>query len=253
MEERLRQRYLKQMGFTPWVAAVPLPGAAPSPLLVVEEQSLPEEAEAAVVTGTAAATVQSDTAQQVMPEEVAALLKQNGDSKAKVAATPAAVVARPEASVVSEPAAPSLMFTLQAHRGATVHLWAEQHQADAPGLNREELQQLAALLKLFGGTVTSEPKRFFCAPTAGKPMTAQIVRPMFDAFLRGLLGREGEVKLLLCAREETVQALFDSPRYQPLVRGPVTLLPVSSLTEMLADPAAHKVPSWKAMQAHGFV
>lgn len=32
MNERLRQRYLKLMGFTPWVAVTALPGAAPSPL-----------------------------------------------------------------------------------------------------------------------------------------------------------------------------------------------------------------------------
>ncbi|MCC1495316.1 hypothetical protein [Alcanivorax sp. 1008] len=243
MEERLRQRYLKQMGFTPWVAAVPLPGAAPSPLLDIEP--LPE------LNALPDIKPESPGVQQGMPEQVAALLK--ADEKPRLAAPPVQSSDK-TAPAVSEPvAAPSLTFTLQAHRGAQIHLWAEQQQADAPGLNREELQQLAALLKLFGGTVSSDAKRFFCAPTAGKPMTAENVRPMFDAFLSGMLGRQGEIKLLLCAREETVQALFNSPRYQPVVRGQITLLPVSSLTEMLADPAAHKVPSWKAMQTHGFV
>ncbi|MDF1630596.1 MAG: hypothetical protein P1U78_12440 [Alcanivoracaceae bacterium] len=244
MDERLRQRYLKQMGFTPWVAAVPLPGAAPSPLLDMEP--LPE------VKPLPDMDQESPAAQQGMPEQVAALLKT--DDKAKLAEPPVQASAANTTPAISQPAAaPSLMFTLQVHRGAQIHLWAEQQQADAPGLNREELQQLAALLKLFGGTVASDAKRFFCAPTAGKPMTAETVRPMFDAFLKGLLGRQGEIKLLLCAREETVQALFNSPRYEPVVRGQITLLPVSSLTEMLADPAAHKVPSWKAMQTHGFV
>jgi hypothetical protein len=220
------------------VAAQPLPGAAPSPVLAMEAEA---EAEA-----------EQQKPHDAVPDKVAALLKQNGDSKPAATPPPSPVVA-PRTVPDSEPAVPSLMFTLQAHRGVDVHLWAEQQQADAPGLNREEQQQLGALLKLFGGTVLSEPKRFFCAPTAGRPMTAEIVRPMFDLFLRSLLGREGAVKLLLCAREETVQALFGSGRYQLVVRGNVTFLPVSSLSEMLSDPAAHKVPSWKAMQSHGFV
>ena len=251
MEERLRQRYLKQMGFTPWVAAVPLPGAAPSPVLDIQTQRddlLTDDANADVVAAPEAASPQ-----EVMPSEVAALLKQSSDNTAPPARPPSSVVAPAASATPREQAAPSLMFTLQAHLGANVHLWAEQQQADAPGLNREELQELAALLKLFAGTVSSEPKRFFCAPTAGTPMTAELVRPMFAAFLGSLLGRQAELKLLLCAREETVQALFGSPRYQPVVHANVTILPVSSLTEMLSDPAAHKVPSWKAMQTHGFV
>lgn len=263
MNEQLRQRYLRQMGLTPWVAIEPLPGAAPSPLLEIEvaqpvavlessgqekaaqESSAPAQNMPAQNTATVPQAV-ADMLQK-KPEKRTATSNQLADSKA---------ASRSEAESTSATAtdtAPSLMFTLQAHRGETIHLWAEQQQPDAPGLNREEQQQLAALLKLFKGTAQHEPKRFFCAPTAGRPMTAEIARPMFDLFLRSLLGREAEVKMLLCVSEDTAQALFDAPRYQPVVRGKYTFLPVSSLTEMLSDPAAHKATSWKAMQDHGFV
>gem|GEM_PF-1967467 len=261
MDERLRQRYLRQMGFTPWVAIEPLPGAAPSPLielgpLVAEPAQpaapMPKLALQSVPASSAAADV-SVEAEATMPEEVTALLQEQHKPKARVATAQQLASSAPTASVAVAETTPSLMFTLQAHRGETVHLWAEQQQADAPGLNREEQQQLTALLKLFRGAAQHEPKRFFCAPTAGRPMTAEIVRPMFDLFLRSLLGREAEVKMLLFAREETVQALFDAPRYELVVRGKFTFLPVSSLSEMLSDPAAHKTASWKAMQAHGFV
>jgi hypothetical protein len=75
---------------------------------------------------------------------------------------------------------------------------------------------------------------------------------MFDLFLRRLLGRNTTAKLLLCASEATVQALFGSERYQPVMREQITILPVSTLTEMLADPAGHKRTSWQAMVTHGF-
>jgi hypothetical protein len=220
MNERLRQRYLKQMGFTPWVAVTALPGAAPSAERYVDIDD-------------------DDSAHQV-----AAVV-----AEAPVAAEKADNQSAP---VLPVPSAPSLNFTLQAHRGSDVHLWVEQQQADAPGLNREEQQQLAALLKLFGGTVQSDPKRLVCSATAGKPMTADIARPMFELFLRRLLGRDTTAKLLLCASDSTVQALFGSDRYQPLLRDQITILPVSTLTEMLSDPAGHKRSSWQAMRDHGF-
>jgi hypothetical protein len=220
MNERLRQRYLKQMGFTPWVAVTALPGAAPSAERYVDIDD-------------------DDSAHQV-----AAVV-----AEAPVAAEKADNQSAP---VLPVPSAPSLNFTLQAHRGSEIHLWVEQQQADAPGLNREEQQQLAALLKLFGGTVQSDPKRLVCSATAGKPMTADIARPMFELFLRRLLGRDTTAKLLLCASDSTVQALFGSDRYQPLLRDQITILPVSTLTEMLSDPAGHKRSSWQAMRDHGF-
>jgi hypothetical protein len=220
MNERLRQRYLKQMGFTPWVAVTALPGAAPSAERYVDIDD-------------------DDSAHQV-----AAVV-----AEAPVAAEKADNQSAP---VLPVPSAPSLNFTLQAHRGSDVHLWVEQQQADAPGLNREEQQQLAALLKLFGGTVQSDPKRLVCSATAGKPMTADIARPMFELFLRRLLGRDTTAKLLLCASDSTVQALFGSDRYQPLLRDQITILPVSTLSEMLSDPAGHKRSSWQAMRDHGF-
>ena len=230
MNERLRQRYLKQMGFTPWVAVTALPGAAPSAQyhVDIDDGDADDGADQAV-----AVAVEVPVA-----PDLSALLADAG----KVA----------EPAATAEQHAPSLTFTLQAHRGSEVHLWVEQQQADAPGLTREEQQQLAALLKLFGGSVQSDPKRLVCSATAGKPMTADIARPMFDLFLRRLLGRDTTAKLLLCASDSTVRALFGSDRYQPLLRDQITILPVSTLSEMLADPAGHKRTSWQAMRDHGF-
>lgn len=244
MNERLRQRYLKLMGFTPWVAVTALPGAAPSP---VADAGGDEDLEDEVAVTTAEAEAAPD---------LSALLADTGGGQIaepvteKKAGSQAAVSAPIEKTPVEQ--TPSLTFTLQAHRGSEVHLWVEQQQADAPGLTREEQQQLAALLKLFDGSVQSDPKRLLCGATAGKPMTAEIARPMFDLFLRRLLGRNTSAKLLLCASEATVQALFGSERYQPVMREQITILPVSTLTEMLADPAGHKRTSWQAMVAHGF-
>lgn len=233
MDERLRQRYLRQMGFTPWVATVALPGAAPSPLLTLVDDAPALEGD-------------HDSAANVTAESVRSLLE--------TAAPPAvAMPVAPEPPTRPlAPEVPSLRFTLQAHAGAQVHVWVEQGDADAPGLSREELQLLANLLKLFGGQPQAEPRRLVCGPTAGQPMTAAIARPTFDLFQRRLLGRGVSARLLLCASAATVEALFAAPRYQPLVNDQVTILPISTLAEMLADPAGHKATSWQAMKTHGF-
>ena len=245
MNERLRQRYLKLMGFTPWVAVTALPGAAPSPLRDAgSDHDIDDEVAATAAEATAAPDLSALLADTAASQVAAAKTLKKANSPAAAASAPM------EKTVVEQTW--SLTFTLQAHRGSDVHLWVEQQQADAPGLTREEQQQLAALLKLFDGSVQSDPKRLVCGATAGKPMTAEIARPMFDLFLRRLLGRNTSAKLLLCASEATVQALFDSERYQPVMREQITILPVSTLTEMLADPAGHKRTSWQAMVTHGF-
>ncbi|MCK5873164.1 MAG: hypothetical protein KAG82_00595 [Alcanivoracaceae bacterium] len=240
MNERLRQRYLKLMGFTPWVAVTALPGAAPSPLrdAGVVDDELDEVTNVTASPDLSALLADTSAGQVAVPA-----MEKKADNQP-------AVTTSVDRTVVES--TQSLTFTLQAHRGSDVHLWVEQQQADAPGLTREEQQQLAALLKLFDGSVQSDPKRLVCGATAGKPMTAEIARPMFDLFLRRLLGRNTSAKLLLCASEATVQALFGSERYQPVMREQITILPVSTLTEMLADPAGHKRTSWQAMVTHGF-
>lgn len=244
MNERLRQRYLKLMGFTPWVAVTALPGAAPSPERDASVDDEFDDTEAVTASEAPAAP------------DLSALLADTGTNQVSAPATEkkadsqVATTASVERTPVEN--TPSLTFTLQAHRGSEIHLWAEQQQPDAPGLTREEQQQLAALLKLFDGTVQSDPKRLVCGATAGKPMTAEVARPMFDLFLRRLLGRNTSARLLLCASEATTQALFGSERYQPVMRDQITILPVSTLSEMLADPAGHKRTSWQAMVTHGF-
>ena len=254
MNERLRQRYLKLMGFTPWVAVTALPGAAPSPIPDAGgDDDFDEEVAVTRAQAEAAPDLSALLADTVANPVAAPTMEKKSDSPAAVAAP---VEKSPDQQAPAGQApneqTRSLTFTLQAHRGSDVHLWVEQQQADAPGLTREEQQQLAALLKLFGGSVQSDPKRLICGATAGKPMTAEIARPMFDLFLRRLLGRNTSGKLLLCASEATVQALFGSERYQPVMREQITILPVSTLTEMLADPAGHKRTSWQAMVTHGF-
>jgi hypothetical protein len=234
MNELQRQRYLKQMGFTPWVATEPLPGAAPSVLL-----DWPETA----ATATAAplpAAIQADPA----PLAISMLTSEPGgaDSDKPVAAE----------SAHSAPAIPSLAFTLQAHATGTLQVWTEQRRADAPSLGRDELQLLSALMKLFNGVPQPEGKRLVCGSTAGQPMTPEVARSMFSVFLRSLLGRDTEARVLLCVSEDTARALFDAPRFQPVMVGKVQCLPVSSLAEMLSDPAQYKSLSWQAMLTHGF-
>lgn len=245
MNERLRQRYLKLMGFTPWVAVTALPGAAPSPQrdAGVADDELDEVTNVTASDAPAAPDLSALLADTSAGQISVPAMEKKADNQP-------AVTTSVDRTVVES--TQSLTFTLQAHRGSNVHLWVEQQQADAPGLTREEQQQLAALLKLFDGSVQSDPKRLVCGATAGKPMTAEIARPMFDLFLRRLLGRNTSARLLLCASEATVQALFGSERYQPVMREQITILPVSTLSEMLADPAGHKRTSWQAMVTHGF-
>ncbi|MFN3713974.1 MAG: hypothetical protein ACK4SX_09970 [Alcanivoracaceae bacterium] len=233
MNELLRQRYLRQMGFTPWVAAEPLPGAAPSVLLEWPE------------TGAARAPVPA-TIEAADPAPVS-MPSLTPESLPASAATAAA--AEPAGGL---PVTPSLAFTLQAHATGTLQVWTEQQRVDAPSLGRDELQLLTALMKLFNGVPQPEGKRLVCGSTAGQPMTAEVARSMFSVFLRSLLGRDTEVRVLLCVSDDTARALFDAPRYQPVMVGKVQCLPVSSLAEMLADPAQHKRLSWQAMLAHGF-
>lgn len=262
MNELQRQRYLKQMGFTPWVAATPLPGAAPSPLLewparrqhsVVVETS-PEAAQTRETPPALSAPVAaSDSVGEAPPIDIAALL--NSPAAAPVNSRPNAddKPALQSGKTAAEDAVQTgLMFALQAHVAGDLHVWVEQQQADAPSLSRDELFLFNRLLGVLGGTPLADPRRLVCVPGAGQPVTPELARAMFQAFARGVLGKEQQTRLLLCAREETVQALLATERYQPSAQGSMTCLPVSALAEMLSDPLQHKRITWSAMLDHGF-
>jgi hypothetical protein len=236
MNELQRQRYLKQMGFTPWVAVTSLPGAAPS---LVPEWPLEQQA----------------PMERVAPDTLPELPGQAPVSLGPVSETRQAtqpVVVKADTAPRETADAPSIVFTLQAHRGAQIHVWVEQLDAQAPSLSRDELQLFSSLMAVLGGKPQADARRLVCAPSPGRPISAELARPMFQAFARGVLGKEDDVRLLLCAGENTVKALFNTERFQPVMLGVVRCLPISSLAEMLASPEEHKRQSWQAMLAHGF-
>ncbi|PKM23066.1 MAG: hypothetical protein CVV10_01115 [Gammaproteobacteria bacterium HGW-Gammaproteobacteria-14] len=262
MNELQRQRYLKQMGFTPWVAATPLPGAAPSPLLEWPARSQPSATAAQNPPATqevqpvvAKPAESAESIGEAPPIDIAALL--NSPATASVSESVStdgkpALKAEKAPGRTEEGLNTGLMFTLQAHVAGDLHVWVEQQQADAPSLSRDELFLLNRLLGVLGGTPQADPRRLVCVPGAGQSMTPELARPMFQAFARGVLGKDSQTRLLLCAREATIQALFDGPHYQLWQQGNLTCLPVSALAEMLGDPLQHKRNSWNAMLRHGF-
>lgn len=229
MNELQRQAYLGAMGFTPWVASTALPGAAPSP-----ELAPPAPPEPAPL------------------QEVQALMPQPE-------ATPAPAVPRPklpmsggEPAVAPPPVAASVAqgprFTLQAFATPNVWVVLEQEQADAPGFGRHA-QQLAANLLRIWQVGPGQPRRFLWPPDS-RPMPPDQATLALNAFLSGL-GRSGAQRILLCASEAT-SALVLAERYRALPQGQGVWLAVSSLAEMLAEPAEHKRRTWRAMVEAGF-
>ena len=143
-----------------------------------------------------------------------------------------------------------LTFTLEAHLGGDTWLLCAQEDSQAPGLGRFEAPLMANLLALFQAR-PQRPRRFFC-PLTEQPMPAQEASQALSAFIVGLCEQAGGERVLLCLPEALSEALFDQPRYQPFELGGRPALVVSSLAEMLAEPAQHKKASWHAMQANGF-
>lgn len=292
-QERLRQRYLRQLGLTPWVARQPLHAATLTALPLPVRPSSPHPAEAhtpaqmsADQAGRSAApsatahSPQSETNSQktTAPAGESFAARALGlDAQANTAQTSAARRNDDQLSTTQpatdDPAAPkhagsqdgdshtvtgqqsaseSLIFTLQTYAGERIHVWVEQQRADAPSLSREEDQLLHALLRALGEANASAPRRMTCAPTAGQVQGADDARQMLTTFARGLLGREQGARVLLCISDATATALFQAPRFQPQTLAGVHFLPVSALTEMLADPVNEKRATWQAMLAHDF-
>lgn len=265
MNEAQRQSYLKAMGLTPWVARVPLPGAAPSQALDWPEE---EQNSAAAPAGPAVDVSVTTVAQGEAPLQHSASVSHSAPAAGKQAPTGFAADALAKASS-SKPAAPlkeeqvttaapsppkekitGLRFTLEAHLGGTTWLLCAQEDSQAPGLGRFEAPLMASLLALFQGR-PQRPRRFFC-PLTEQPMPADEAAQALSAFVAGLSEQSGGERVLLCLPEAVAEALFKQPRYQPFELGQLPALVISSLAEMLADPAQHKKASWQAMQAHGY-
>jgi len=129
-------------------------------------------------------------------------------------------------------------------------LLCAQEDSQAPGLGRFEAPLMANLLALFQAR-PQRPRRFFC-PLTDQPMPAAEASQALSAFIAGLCEQAGGERVLLCLPDSLCDALFQQPRYQPFQLGGRPALVVSSLAEMLAEPAEHKKASWQAMQANGF-
>lgn len=247
MDELHRQAYLRAMGFTPWVAGAALPGAAPSPRLAAPAPPEPAEMAASAMRAMSAAAspenapvpagAAADAGRLSLPSLEKAL--EGGQAPAPQAPAPRP----PTASVAQGP-----RFTLQAFATPNVWVVLEQEQADAPGFGREA-QQLAANLLRVWHVGPGQPRRFLCPPD-GRPMAADQAALALGAFLGGL-GRSGTQRILLCASEATA-ALILPARFRAVPQGHGLWLAVSSLAEMLAEPAEHKRRTWRAMVEAGF-
>jgi len=238
MNEPQRQAYLKALGLTPWVAAEPLPGAAPTPALDWPEI---DNSAAAVTAPANEAPPAASEASAAIPDTARAavdnLSTPAAETKANASQAPAPEPAR-------EKVAPATRITVQAHQVGDIWVLAEQEDAGAPDLGREALQLLQNLLAVFPGE--RRGARRFLWPLSDVTQGDDALQKTFLSFARGLGGR-----ILLCAGEDSCRKLLGSERYQ-LLQAPVPVLPVSALTEMLADPVDHKRASWQAMLAAGF-
>lgn len=246
MNEAQRQHYLKALGLTPWVARAPLPGAASSPLLDWDDEEEPPAAVASRAPAQdAPAPASPQTAAPAANEPPVQEAPQSPSAPKATTDTP-----EPAPSVPAVARGKGLTFTLEAHLGGDTWLLCAQEDSQAPGLGRFEAPLMANLLALFQAR-PQRPRRFFC-PLTEQPMPAEEAAQALSAFISGLCEQSGGERVLLCLPEALSEALFDQPRYQPFELGGRPALVVSSLAEMLAEPAQHKKASWHAMQANGF-
>lgn len=237
MNEAHRQWYLKALGLTPWVAFRPLPGAAPSPVLDWDEEIESDPVAPSPEVVVAQATPIASPQRPVPPPE-----------------RPVSPAAEPAEQPPSRPVpsgAERLTFTLEAHLAGETWILFEQEQAQAPGLGRFGAPLAASLLALFGAA-PQRPRRFYCPLTEDQPMGHEEAGQALRAFLDGLARQAGGARVLLCIGEAHARALLGCQRYSGFALGQRPALAISTLAEMLAEPAAHKRRSWRAMMAEGF-
>lgn len=239
MNEAQRQRYLKAMGLTPWVARMPLPGAAPSPELDWQQET--EGSPAQVAVGTPVASPQRPVARPAAPTS------QVADEPMRERSTPTSQTPHKPSAVA---AGEALTFTLEAHLAGDTWLVFQQEDAQAPGLGRHTGALAVSLLTVFESAPV-RPRRFYC-PLTGQPTNGDEAHQALRAFFNGLARQHGGGRVLLCLDEALAMALFEGERYRRFELGDLTALVISSLTEMLTDPPRHKRRSWQAMRAEGF-
>lgn len=227
MREAERQYYLKAMGLTPWVACEPLPGAAPSPVLDWAEE------------------VEGTVTQVAEAVPVSAAPRPSNEPQA-----PRRDKTTPVSSLSPTTAEAGVVFTLEAHLAGETWVVFQQEDAQAPGLGRHAGALAASVLAVFGAG-PARPRRFHC-PLTGQPMSHEQAGQALHAFFSGLARGNGGTRVLLCLEEELAATVLGGGRYQPLTLGDLPTLVISTLAEMLADPARHKGESWRAMREHGF-
>ncbi|MBZ2189707.1 hypothetical protein K8B33_11405 [Alcanivorax sp. JB21] len=261
MDELQRQAWLKAMGFTPWVAATPLPGAAPSvrlawPASAPATVTAPEPASARALLqpetagappGSQANAPQPDTQTDTQPDRTT----ESAPGLRKASEALATPVPRAMQQPVARPAPEPQVkpdrgprFTLQAFATPNVWVVVEQDDADAPDLGRQTQQLLGNLLRVWQ-VGPGQPRRFSC-PLDGQAMTEQDAGLALSAFLQGLARSSNARRVLLCATEATAQLILPE-RFRAGTGDLSGWLAVSSLAEMLADPATHKRRSWQAI------
>lgn len=240
-QEQLRQRYLKQMGYTPWVLARAVP-------------DVPQLPEIAWATPAAAETVAPSPSPSPAPAPV--------DTQAMLAAlrqdAPAAPA--PETAVASAAPVPAETPAADVERVADIallafqagHCWLVVEQEDplAPELSREGFQLVSGILKVVGGAQPGEPRRWQAGTGLGFDLPLHVARRSLELFLQGLC-RHQLLPVVLLASSSTQSLLEPVHRYTLQEQGKIKLLALSSVQEMLADAEQHKRPSWQAMLQAG--
>jgi hypothetical protein len=237
MNELQRQAYLEALGFTPWVARTPLPGAAPTPVL----EPLPEmqgdvQAEPQPVQHAAPAAVAPAETAPPAPQPAAQPAAQSAQAR------PASATANeaPAAQVESKTEAPLCMHACPM---GDVLVLVEQQPADAPDLGRDARELLANLLRAFSRG--EQRRRRFDWPMA------HVTEGTLEDFLVQFCQSLAPQQVVLVASEQTCQRLMQGERYQVHEHHGLRWLAISGLQEMLAEPAAHKRRSWEAIKLAG--
>jgi hypothetical protein len=229
MNELQRQAYLQSLGFTPWVARQPLPGAASTPVLAPEEMPV------------ATPDVSAPAPAPEAPATARPLAERLAETPPASAPSRPSVESQPQpAADVSPAEAPLCMHACPL---GDVLVLVEQQPADAPDLGRDARDLLANLLRAFGRG--EQRRRRFDWPMA------HVMEGTLEDFLVQFCQSLAPQQVVLCASEESCQRLMQGERYRVHEHHGLRWLAISSLQEMLAEPVAHKRRSWEAIKQAG--
>lgn len=237
MNELQRQAYLEALGFTPWVARTPLPGAAPTPVLEPapdSDRGLPRELHSDV-------QPEPPPAQNAAPAQTAPPAPQPAAQPAQ--ARPSGVTANEAPAAVQAATPAEAPLCMHACPMGDVLVLVEQQPADAPDLGRDARELLANLLRAFSRS--EQRRRRFDWPMA------HVTEGTLEDFLVQFCQSLAPQQVVLVASEQTCQRLMQGERYQVHEHHGMRWLAISGLQEMLAEPAAHKRRSWEAIKLAG--